>query len=242
MADAEASGIGVPLVIAIDGPSGVGKSTVARLLAQHYALPMLDTGAMYRAAALAVLDQSIALDDEATALAAALAADVSVRGEAGGVTEVLLDGQHVGSRIRSPEVSDATSRLAIHQALRERMVKAQRAFARRQGAVIEGRDIGTVVFPQTPFKFFLDAAPEIRAERRAAELRAAGREIDVTALAAEIARRDARDSQRAASPLICDDRYEHIDTGSRTPTAVVDVIVASIAARAERGHPTLSVR
>ncbi len=218
------------LVVAIDGPSGVGKSTVAKRLAERLDVPMLDTGAMYRAVALSVLDQGIALADEAEAIEAATTADVRLRREADGALEVTLDGCAVGERIRNPEVSEATSRLAVYPAVRTRMVHLQRQAAAEHGAVVEGRDIGTVVFPDTPHKFFLDARNDVRVERRRAQLVAAGVDTDTDAVAASIAERDARDSAREASPLRCDERYHRIDTSDRDIDAVVEEMAASVRA------------
>lgn len=226
--EAEPASRDAPLVVAIDGPSGVGKSTVARMVARALGVPMLDTGAMYRAVALDVLEAGVDLDDRDAVLAVAANAEVHLRPDGAGGLDVLLDGTPVGDRIRTPEVSDATSRVAVHPEVRARMVAAQRAGAAMTGAVVEGRDIGTVVFPDTPHKFFLDARPEVRAARRGDQLRAAGRQVDTRVLASEIARRDQRDSSRAVSPLVCDERYQRIDTSAHTPEQVVAQILASI--------------
>lgn len=215
-------------MVAIDGPSGVGKSTVARRLAGRLGVPVLDTGAMYRAAALAVLDAGIAVDDPA-AVACAAASEVGLRRAADGRLEVTLGGVPVAARIRTPEVTEATSKLAVHGAVRRRMVALQRTAAAEHGAVVEGRDIGTVVFPDTPHRFYLDARPEIRAARRLAQLAVAGIDADAAEVESSIRRRDARDAGRAESPLTFDDRYHHIDTSDRPPDAVVEEMVAVIA-------------
>jgi cytidylate kinase len=145
------------LIVAIDGPSGVGKSTAARRLAARLGVPFLDTGAMYRAIGLKVLESGVDPRDHASVLALSDAAGVSLGRRPDGGFEVLLDGQPVESRIRTPEVSEATSTIAVYPEVRQRMVRLQREAASQFGAVLEGRDIGTRVFPDTPHKFFLDA-------------------------------------------------------------------------------------
>ncbi len=222
-----------PLIVAIDGPSGVGKSTVARQLAARLGVPVLDTGAMYRAAALAVVEAGIDPDDAASALPRAVAADVEVRRLEDGGLEITLDGEPVGARIRTPEVTEATSKLAVHNDLRRRMVALQRKTATVHGAVVEGRDIGTVVFPDTPHRFFLDARPAVRTARRVAQLQSLGVAADRDSVAASIERRDARDSSRDASPLSYDERYQRIDTSDRGPEAIVDAMIARIDRREE---------
>src|SRR5690606_11745467 len=145
-----------PLVAAIDGPAGVGKSTVARLLAARLGLPYLDTGAMYRALTLHLLDRGVDPNDRAAVAAALPEARIELRVEPDGSARVLLAGEPVESRIRTPEVADATSRAAVHPEVRERMVTLQRELAGRHGGVMEGRDIGTRVVPDAPFKFFFE--------------------------------------------------------------------------------------
>jgi cytidylate kinase len=224
------------LVVAIDGPSGAGKSTVAKQLARRLDLPYLDTGAMYRALALKVLRMGIDPDDARTVEEAAVALELDLRlGDDGGY-EVLLEGDSVEAEIRSSRVSDATSRISTHAGVRREMVKRQRALARQRGAVVEGRDIGTRVFPGTPYKFFLDAGVEVRAERRHRQLVESGQPTaSMEQVRREVEERDHRDSHRRHSPLVSDDTYTLIDSSHRTVDEVVDAILDRIDEIASRG-------
>lgn len=222
------------LIVAIDGTSGVGKSTVARLLAERLEVPVLDTGATYRAVALKVLESGVDPEDREAVLAAAAVAAVELRRAAGGGLEVTLDGRPVRGRIRTPEVSAATSKVSVHPEIRSRLVALQRRAAARFGAVVEGRDIGSVVFPDTPHKFFLSARPEVRADRRHRELVAAGKASSLEHVHRDIEDRDARDQGRSTSPLVCDETYHRIDTSELTPEEIVDEMVAAIRAADDR--------
>lgn len=220
-----------PLVVAIDGPAGVGKSTVARKLAARLGIPYLDTGAMYRALALHVLDQGLDPDDRGAAARAAAGAPIELRVAGDGRAEVLLEGRSVESRIRTPEVGAATSRLAVHPEVRAAMVELQRELAQRHGGVLEGRDIGTRVVPETPHKFYLEAAAEVRAERRWAELAAGGRtDLSRDEIARQIEERDGRDSRRATSPMRPAPDAVRIDTSTRTPDELVELLAARVTA------------
>jgi cytidylate kinase len=188
------------IVVAIDGPAGVGKSTAARRLAARLQLPYVDTGAMYRAAALFLADRKVDPADR-TAVAAEVQKMPLRLQLAGHAAQVELEGRNPGPRLRLPEVSALTSRIAVHPEVRLRLVALQQEFLRRHGGVMEGRDIGTVVVPETPFKFYLDAAPGVRAERRHAELAQQGGAPDPDEVARQLAERDARDSSRSESPL-----------------------------------------
>jgi len=210
----------VSRVVAIDGPAGSGKSTVARAVARALGLEVLDTGAMYRAVTLAVLAAGAdPADPEACAAAAR-----SVRIDLG--ARVVLDGRDVTEAIRGPEVTAAVSAVSAHPAVREVLVGHQRAWAEAHGgAVVEGRDIGTVVFPHATLKVFLTASDEERARRRARDEAAADRTADVAAVQADLARRDRLDAGRAASPLVAAPDAVPVDSTDRTIDDVVRSIV-----------------
>ncbi|MEM8960091.1 MAG: (d)CMP kinase [Acidobacteriota bacterium] len=221
-----------PTIVAIDGPAGVGKTTVARRLAERLGLPVLDTGAMYRAFALYVLDHGLA-EDVATLAEAIARLPLEVERRADAVTlDIVLDGEPVGDRIRTQEVSEMTSRLSTQPVVRERMVALQRTCAAVHGAVVEGRDIGTVVFPHTPHKFFLDARPDVRARRRHGDLaRKGGTTPELAEVERDLARRDERDRSREAAPLRYDDSYVLIDTSDRDVEAIVDDMMTAMTGR-----------
>jgi CMP/dCMP kinase len=215
-------------VVAIDGPAGSGKSTVARGVADALRLLVLDTGAMYRAATLAALDADADLADADAVTAAARQADIAVSEDGSGTVQ--LDGRDVTDEIRGPAVTAAVSLVSAHPGVREVMVARQRAWVdRHDGGVVEGRDIGTVVFPDATIKVFLTASDEERARRRHRDEAAAARRPDVDEVREALVRRDALDSGRAMSPLRPADDALVIDTTGRTVDDVVREIVARYA-------------
>jgi cytidylate kinase len=210
----------VSRVVAIDGPAGSGKSTVARAVAAALGLEVLDTGAMYRAVTLAVLAAGADPADPEACAAAARAARIDLG------SRVVLDDRDVTEAIRGPEVTAAVSAVSAHPAVREVLVGHQRAWAEAHGgAVVEGRDIGTVVFPQATLKVFLTASDGERARRRALDEAAADRTVDVAEVQADLARRDRLDSGRAASPLVAASDAVPVDSTDRTIDDVVGSIV-----------------
>ena len=201
------------MIIAVDGPSGAGKSTLAKRLAKELGFVYLDTGAIYRALALKVLRQGVDLADD-TRLAELVGSTKIDLQERDGRLEVLLDGMDVAPEIRTPEVSQMASKVSALKIVRERLLDLQRDMARRGSVVAEGRDIGTVVFPDAEVKIFLHASAEERARRRCAELRAAGRTADLAETLREMAERDKRDSERDLAPLRMADDALRIDSST----------------------------
>jgi CMP/dCMP kinase len=187
------------LTIAIDGPAGAGKSTIASRLARKLGYVNLESGAMYRALALKAVERDVSFDDEDALLKLAQNARIQLEPTIGG-NRTLLDGRDVSARIRERDVSEAASRVSVHPKVREWMVARQREMGAGGGVVMEGRDIGTQVFPDADLKIFLDADPVVREQRRMAQQKIKG---DVAAnVAAELRERDRRDRTRAASPLV----------------------------------------
>lgn len=213
-------------IIAIDGPSGVGKTTTSRLVARALGIPHIDTGAMYRALALAATREGIDTHDEAKL--EELASRVRIDFVPGEKSHVLLNGEDVSALIRTPEMSMAASNVSTVPAVRRIMVRLQQDLGRRSGGVLEGRDIGTKVFPETPHKFFLTARPEIRARRRYDELLAKGDDVPYESILTETVARDEQDSNRSDSPLRYDDTYTVVDTSDLTVDSVVDRIVSAV--------------
>ena len=188
-------------IVAIDGPAGAGKSTVARHLARHFGLLNLETGAMYRAFALKAQAANISFEDVPALLALAAGTTINLEPTEDG-NRVRLDGLDVTSQLREPNVTDGASRVSVHPQIRSWMVGLQQKLGARGGVVMEGRDIGTVVFPSADVKIFLDAAPEVRGLRRYDQLNPeAAAEIQPEEVVRELRARDERDRNRADSPL-----------------------------------------
>jgi cytidylate kinase len=218
------------MIITIDGPSGVGKSTVTKGLAARLGFEYLDTGAMFRAVALAMIRRGIALDDHA-AVGAALAG-LRVELPSG---RVLLDGEDVSLAIRTPEVSQGASKVAVIAPVRRFLAEEQRRTASGRDIVCEGRDQGSFVFPDAACKFFLSGEARVRAERRAAELAAKGETVTVEAVLADQAERDARDAERDLAPMKPAPDAVVVDTTHLTTDQVIDQIVKAIRERRDCG-------
>src|SRR6266540_4363523 len=228
-----------PFIVAIDGPAGAGKSTASRLVAAQLGFAMVDTGAIYRAVALAATRAGIALDDDPRL--GDLLPDVEIRfappPAAGAGQRVLLGGEDVSQEIRTPPMSLGASKVSARPVVRAGLLDLQRRLALAEGnagAVLEGRDIGTVVFPEADAKFFLTASPEERAHRRHAELRAKGDPSSFDDVLADQLRRDRDDSQRALAPLRPAPDAIVVDTSGVSLNEVVERLVREVRARVAR--------
>jgi cytidylate kinase len=219
------------LIVAIDGPAGAGKSTAARLLAARLGYALLDTGAIYRTMALRARQRGIAWDDGPGVARLADELDLVFRLE-GKVNHVSANGEDVTAAIRTPEISDGASRVSALPEVRAALLGLQRRIGAAGGVVVEGRDIGTVVFPDAQAKFFLTASADERARRRVAELRAAGRTVDLAQTKAEILARDDRDSSRATAPLRRAADAVEIDSSTMGPDEVVSRMADIVTERA----------
>lgn len=224
------------MIIAIDGPSGAGKSTLGRMLARALNLLYIDTGAMYRAVALAVINSGVSMNDTAAVAAVASRASLALEGDPDSL-QVLLDGRDVSAEIRNEDVSHTSSVISTIPEVRRILVERQREMgARGNGVVLEGRDIGTIVFPNADFKFFLTAGPEARAARRYEEDRLRDRVSTYEETLADINRRDRRDSTRADSPLAIAPDAIVIDSTELAIEEVFERMMAEIRERQTSGR------
>ena len=218
------------IVIAIDGPSGVGKSTLGKALARRLGYLFIDSGAVYRAVARKALDTETPLDDAAAL--ARIAGDAEIRFEGGpDDLRVFLDGREVTAEIRLPEASRASSVIAVIPEVREAVVEKLREMARAGGVIMDGRDIGTKVFPDAQVKLFLEASHEVRSRRRYEEERNRGRDVTAEQVSAEIEERDLRDRNRAATPLVKAPDALLIDTSDLEIGSVVDRVLEIVKSR-----------
>jgi cytidylate kinase len=220
------------LVIAIDGPAGSGKSTVSKIIAQKLGLMYIDTGAMYRALTLKAVRQNLDLRDEKALAKLARSTRVDLE-EEGGSLKVVLDGEDVASLIRTPELTNNVKYIACVPGVRKEMVKSQRSIGERLGAVLEGRDIGTVVFPDADYKFYLDADADERARRRHKELAETGMNVNLNELKKDVLSRDESDMKRSVGALKKAPDAIFIDTTDLTIDGVTEKLLSYIKVRGE---------
>ena len=215
-------------VITVDGPGGSGKGTVTQMLARKLGWHLLDSGALYRLTALAAARQGVALDDEAALVRVAAGLDVTFQPTPPGEpAKVLLAGEDVTSEIRTETCGDNASKVAVMQPVRDALLQRQRDFRVAPGLVADGRDMGTVVFPDAPVKIFLTASAEERARRRYNQLKEAGVDVNIDALLEEIRVRDERDMNRSAAPLKPADDAQVIDSTGLSIEEVLDRCMAA---------------
>ena len=219
-------------VVAIDGPAGAGKSTVTRKVAERLGYMIVDTGALYRVVALAAERAGVGFDDEtrATALADALVMEgaVQLRRSDDGVVHVFLRGQDVSTAIRAQSIGQGASKVSQHPGVRDALLDLQRSQGREGGVVLEGRDIGTVVFPDAEAKFYLTASADVRAQRRRDELAARGTPPSLAEVLSEVNERDRRDSTRPVAPLRQAEDAHLVDSSGLSIEQVVEQIVAAV--------------
>ncbi len=214
--------------IAIDGPAGAGKSSIAKLVAREMGIVYVDTGAMYRAMALACLDAGIDLDDESKVSTTIESVSIEIQYE-GGTQHVILGGNDVSTTIREERVGKGASSIARYTAVRERLVALQRDLAAKQDVIMDGRDIGTVVLPNASLKIFLTASSRVRAKRRYLELQEKGEDCDLDAIEKDIIARDEQDMNREVSPLKQAEDAVLVDTSDMT----IEEVVAKIRSLAD---------
>ncbi|MBQ6077277.1 MAG: (d)CMP kinase [Clostridia bacterium] len=213
--------------IGIDGPAGAGKSTVAKRIAKALDIPYLDTGAMYRAVAVAAKKYGIGFTDEPKLAEFVQTLDIAVR-YLGSEQHMLVDGEDVTGQLRTEEISQGASLVSRVPAVRDRMVELQREVAHAQRVVMDGRDICTNVLPDTPYKFFITASAEERANRRYKQLLEAGQEVDYDTIYQDIVRRDKQDSERAYKPLYCGADTKLIDTTNMTIEEATEAVLREV--------------
>ena len=218
-------------IIAIDGPAGSGKSSTAKALAKRIKVPFIDTGAMYRAVTLKAMKENISFEDKKKLLETAKKAKIELIGTDPMKQKVLLDGKDVTAEIRTPELTKNVFYIAQETLIRRELVKKQRQMGLKLGGVMEGRDIGTKVFPDADFKFFFEANEAIRAKRRHRELIAAGQNINLGQVLIDQKKRDATDLNRKEGPLKVAKDAVVIDTSSLTIDETIDKILAAIKSR-----------
>jgi len=216
------------MIIAVDGPSGAGKSTVARILAGKLGFLYIDTGAMYRALTLKALENNIPVSDEKRINELAAGVKIDLRNNSDGSLSVMLDGRDVSLDIRHARITRFVSDVAKIKEVREVMVKMQRELGHRKDCVLDGRDIGTVVFPDAQKKFFIDATPKVRVERRFKELRGLGQDVTVNDVEKDLSNRDKIDSTRQVSPLRQAEDAIYIDTSDLSIEQVVEKMLEFI--------------
>jgi CMP/dCMP kinase len=215
-------------IVTVDGPAGAGKSTVAKMLAKKLGVAFLDTGAMYRALTVKALRRKVDFNDEEALVKLAHDTKIDLVNEAGKPLKVLLDGEDVSEAIRSVDVTNNTFYVARTPGVRHVMVEWQRALGRKQPMVGDGRDLGTVVYPDATYKFYLDADVNVRCQRRIDELKAKGETVDEEALRKDLADRDQKDFTRKVGPLKKADDAVVIDSTGMTIDEVVDAMARHI--------------
>ncbi|MDD5409384.1 MAG: (d)CMP kinase [Candidatus Omnitrophica bacterium] len=210
------------MIVAIDGPAGAGKSTVAKILAKKLGFLYIDTGAMYRALTLKALENNIDINDENKINELALKASIDLRGNPDGSLSIFLDGRDVSLDIRQPRITRFVSDVSKIKGVRQVLVKMQRELGEKGDCVLEGRDIGTVVFPDAQKKFFIDASSQVRANRRFKELKGLNQDVEEVDVAKDLANRDKIDSSRKVSPLRKAPDAIYIDTTELSIEGVVE--------------------
>lgn len=218
-------------VVAIDGPGGAGKGTICHALATQNNWHLLDSGAIYRLLALAAIKRGVSLEDEAGLIDLARKVDVKMRPKADGSTEILLSGEPVGAALREESCGEAASRLAVLPGVRKALLALQRRFRRDPGLIADGRDMGTVVFPDAGLKIFLTASAEERAVRRHKQLKEQGLSASIPALLQAIRERDRRDTERTVNPLRPAEDAVVIDTTELSVAQVIDQVMKLMVTR-----------